>query len=83
MDNHQLEIMLARLEGKIDNITDKVIAIGKWQDKHENDDKETHQKLHDRISAGRTAYVVIAAIAAGVTLVLVKAGDVMAAVIGR
>ena len=49
-DNHQLHIMLVRIDSKLDTVVDGQQDVKTWQAKHEEADKEQFDKLHTRIS---------------------------------
>lgn len=49
--NHELAILIAKIDTKLDSILENQLRAEDWQKNHVQDDKDSFQRLHDRISS--------------------------------
>lgn len=62
--NHDLHIMITKIDGKLNTIIESQKNAKDWQLQHSNDDKAEFNKLHERVSSLRTYGTSIAIVAA-------------------
>lgn len=64
--NHELHIMLTKLDGKLDNISEKITGVSDWQEKHAASDEVHFESLNTKISNLRGLATSVGFVSAGV-----------------
>ena len=64
--NHDLHIMLVRLDGKLDSLIAKNIDFKEWQENHEKKDAERFDSLNQRLEGLRSYAASVALVGSGI-----------------